>query len=277
MGDPSGALPLLEEVARSPRSGTSSLAAYAGLAVRLGEGRAALALIEERLAAAPEDPELNGLAGWVALAVGDTSRARTRLEAAWSAAGRERFAVPLGRARLLTGDPGGAAEAAELATRARGDAEAWELLGDARQAQGLAAAAESAYRKALELAPEGYAARVNLGVLRLAQGNPAGAEALFLAATGERPDAPEAWTDLGLARRARGDLEGARDAYERALSVAPGYPKALKALAILHEKYLAEPAAALPLYDRYLEARPADEEVARWRKAAERRAREGGS
>jgi hypothetical protein len=41
-------------------------------------------------------------------------------------------------------------------------------------------------------------------------------------------------------------------------------------LGILKEKYLGQPAAALPYYDRYLHLRPDDEDVSRWRKVAKR-------
>mgnify|MGYP005845313139 CR=1 FL=1 len=252
------------------------LAAYAVLAQRRGRGAEAYARVLDRLRDRPADAGLRGIAGWLALGQGMPAQAREHLEATWKTPEAPRFALYLGRARLLDGDLAGAEQAAQVAAARPGaSAPEWVLLGDVRRAQGLAAASGEAYRRALELDPEGYDARVGLAVLRLSQGDFAGAEELAAAAAALRPGAPEAWTNLGLARRALGQFAGAREAYEKALLASPRYPPALKNLGILHEKYLGRPAQAVPYYDRYLEARPADDEVAQWRRAALRLAGEG--
>ncbi len=250
--------------------------ALAQLAHRRGRGEEeALELALARAKESPEDPEARGLAGWLALAQGRAAEALPHLEATAGTPSAGRFAVYLGRARLLAGDLGGAAAAAEVAVGVpRPGSAAWVLVGDLRRLRGLAAGAEEAYRRALDLDGADYAARVNLGILRLSQGDGAGAAALFGAAAADRPEEPEAWNNLGLARRAQGDLAGAREAFEAALGALPEFPPALKNLGILNEKYLGKPGAALSYYDRYLAVRPDDADVARWRKAAERRARE---
>jgi len=276
-GDLTAALERWEALVREGRGDTDNglLLAYASLAERRGRAEEALGLVAARAEERPGDAELRGIAGWLALSLGRTDEARGNLEATWGSPVAARFAQYLARARLLDGDLTGASAAAEAAAgRAEAGAPEWVLLGDVRRTQGLAAAAEEAYRRALALDAGEYAARVNLAVLRLSQGDFSGAEQLAAAAAELRPDDPEAWTDLGLARRALGKFAAAGEAYERALAASPGYPPALKNMGILNEKYLGRPAASLPYYDRYLEARPEDPEVTQWRKAALRRAGE---
>lgn len=270
-GDLSGALDVWEQLVRDGNGTWEALSACARLGERLGRGDEVLTL----LAAKDEDPERRAAAGWLALALGRTEEARALLETTWGTATEGRTALPLGRVRWLQGDlPAAAAAALRAVEAAPEDPEAWILLGDVRRSQGLASEAETSYRRALEQAPEDYAALVNLGLLVLDQGEAEEASSLFRAAAKVRPGAPEAWNNLGLARRALGDYEGAREAYRGALEARPDYLPALKNLGILNEKYLGLPAAALPVYGRYLERRPGDEEVERWRKSAERMAQE---
>lgn len=280
-GDASGALEKWEELTRdAPPAGAledaPDLVAYALLAQRRGRGAEAYDRVLARVRDHPEDAGLRGTAGWLALSLGKPEEAREHLEATWKTSEAQRFAVYLGRARLLAGDLSGALAAAEVAAaRAGAAAPEWVLLGEVRRAQGLAAASGEAYRRALELEPDNYEARVGLAVLRLSQGDFAGAEEWATAAALLRPGEPEAWANLGLARRALGQFEGAREAYERALLASPRHPPALKNLGILNEKYLGRPAQAVPYYDRYLEVRPGDEDVVQWRRAALRLAGEG--
>lgn len=280
-GDLSEALEQWDELTRdAPADETGEdapeLVAYALLAQRRGRGAEAYQRVLERVRDHPADAGLRGTAGWLALAEGRPEEAREHLEATWKTPEAPRFALYLGRARLLDGDLSGAEQAAEVAAERTGaGAPEWVLLADVRRSQGLAAASGEAYRRALELAPDDYDARVGLAVLRLSQGDFAGAEERAAAAAALRPGEPEAWTNLGLARRALGQYASAREAYERALLASPRYPPALKNLGILYEKYLGRPADAVTYYDRYLEARPGDDEVAQWRRAALRLAGEG--
>lgn len=69
----------------------------------------------------------------------------------------------------------------------------------------------------------------------------------------------------GVALRRAGDFRAARAAYERALMLDPTLADAERNLAILHDLYLDDPAAALPHYERYETlTQGADEEVKAW-------------
>ncbi|RMG96525.1 MAG: tetratricopeptide repeat protein [Candidatus Dadabacteria bacterium] len=191
------------------------------------------------------------------------------------AAGRTEWRVALGRALLALGDLDAAAAEAERATAERpDDPEAWLLAGDVAREQGLGAEARAAYEAVLARDPGRYAARVNLASVLLSQGEAGAAEELLREAAEGAPDRPEAWTNLGLALRSQGRYAEAAEAYHKALEARPGYLPALKNLGICYEKYLGRLADAIQVYDRYLELAPDDEEVARWRKAAKRRAGE---
>lgn len=277
LGDARRALALLERLVAENPAGPA-VCRYAALAVREGKSGDAEAFLGSCAERDAGNPELRGVLGWIFLASDEPGKARPHLEATWGTRAAERYAVFLGRARLAAGDLDGALEAARLGTR-HGEtaAEAWTLVGEVQRVKGLAAPAEEAYARALELRPGDYAASVDLGVLRLGQGKPAEAEALFAAAAKGRPGEPEAWTNLGLARRAQGDYKGAREALEKALAADPTFAPALKNLGLVHEKYLGRPADALPYYDRYLAVRPGDAEVERWRKAAARLTGGGGA
>ena len=286
MGDLVGALPLWRSVVERGSYAPRVWAAYAELAVRRGEGEAALALFGEQLAAAEDPgqprpaPALSGVAGWTALAVDRPGAAVIHLQRTQGTAVAHAFAVSRGRALLLAGDLTGAAKVAEQALEADSDtntaAGAWVLLGDARRDQGLASGARDAYQAAVALEADHYSARVNLAVLSLNQGEIQAAVELLEGAAESRPGAPEAWHNLGLARRMLGQWQAAVDAYEQTLQVAPRFAPALKNLGILNEKYLERPGAAAAYYDRYLEQFPEDEEVLRWRKTAARRASNQG-
>jgi len=87
--------------------------------------------------------------------------------------------------------------------------------------------------------------------------------------TGAPPAAQPAdaagWTALGLAHRRHGRLNEARDAYLQALALEPAHADALFDLAVLHELYLGDGAAALPWYQRYLALQPGgDAAVQKW-------------
>ncbi|WP_025321638.1 tetratricopeptide repeat protein [Deferrisoma camini] len=243
--------------------------AYARLSARLGREAESWQGLADRGAVAA------GWAGWLALRAGRVDEASRLLETAVGAEEGDRWWVPLGRARLLRGDLAGAAEAAQAAVeRWPRDPEAWGLRGDVAREQGLGAEARSAYEEALRLDPGRYAARVNLAVVLLGQGEAAEAEAVLREAIEKEPERPEAWNDLGLALRSQGRYAEAAEAYRKALEVRPGYLPALKNLGICYEKYLGRLADAIQVYDRYLELSPDDRDVARWRKAAKRRAGE---
>lgn len=276
MGDAAGALPLWQAAVAAGPDQPRVWAAYAELAVARGRGAEALERFQERLGRLPSgenpDPTLAGIAGWTALAAGHGDRAASYLETTVGTGAEGAFAVALGRARLAVGDLTGA-EAVARRAAAGGEPAAAEgtlLLGDVLREQGRAAGAREAYEKVLEVVPDHYAARVNLGVLTLQQGDAEAALELFQTAAADAPGFPEAWHNLGLAQRSLAHWEESKKAYETALQVDPRYTPSLKNLGVLIEKYLGRPGEALTYYDRYVEAVPGDEEVRRWRKNAER-------
>ncbi|WP_461395536.1 tetratricopeptide repeat protein [Deferrisoma sp.] len=267
-GDRPGALAVWTEVLGRVPGDPEAAEAAARLAADLGRD----AEVGELLAGQGE--AASGWAGWLALRAGRPGRARDLLAAA-VAAGRTEWRVALGRALLALGDLDAAAAEAERATAERpDDPEAWLLAGDVAREQGLGAEARAAYEAVLARDPGRYAARVNLASVLLSQGEAGAAEELLREAAEGAPGRPEAWTNLGLALRSQGRYAEAAEAYHRALEARPGYLPALKNLGICYEKYLGRLADAIQVYDRYLGLAPGDEEVARWRKAAERRAGE---
>lgn len=154
----------------------------------------------------------------------------------------------------------------------------------ARHRAGDLAAAERAYRRLLEAAPDHRAGLNALGLLYVQAGRPHQAAPVLrrtlvldpgdadihlllgaaLRAAGERegaaeafgraaelrPDHPDAHNNLGVALRELGDLVGAEAAYRRALAARPDYPEALNNLGAL----LKERGALADAIDAYLRA-----------------------
>jgi tetratricopeptide (TPR) repeat protein len=114
------------------------------------------------------------------------------------------------------------------------DGDDWYGLGcdlepvDARQAR-------DAYRRALELDPEHFDARVNLGRLLHEAGEYAAAEANYRLALRLRPDDATAAFNLGVALEDMRRPDEALRAYERAISSDPAYADAHYNLAHLYE------------------------------------------
>ena len=136
-----------------------------------------------------------------------------------------------------------AAEPAEL------DAEAWFERGCETEA-GDAAQARDAYRRALELDPGYFDARVNLGRLLHEAGEVAAAEANYRLALGARPGDATASFNLGVALEDLRRPAEAVQAYEKALDADPDYADAHYNLAHLHE-LLGRPRNALRHLQQY--------------------------
>jgi tetratricopeptide (TPR) repeat protein len=111
-----------------------------------------------------------------------------------------------------------------------------------------------------ELTAQFIAARVALEA-----GRDAEAKALLEAALALEPGNAPGWSRLGVAERRLGRFEAARGAYDRAVVADPAYAGAERNLALLLDLYLADPAAALPHYERYGQlAGAGDREAAAW-------------
>jgi tetratricopeptide (TPR) repeat protein len=68
-----------------------------------------------------------------------------------------------------------------------------------------------------------------------------------------------------IALRQKGQFKAAREAWQQALASSPDYAPAVLNLGVLLDLYLAEPAAALAQYERYLALTPAgDPQVSKW-------------
>jgi len=130
---------------------------------------------------------------------------------------------------LLNADAGRPSQAAEFfesaATRDPSNASYWTNLGNARRAEDNLAAAEAAYRRALEADPKYADAANGLGVLLVQQHKSAEAIPWFQKALQQSPDFHEARLNLGIAYQESGDVEKARDAFREVLAKAPASMK----------------------------------------------------
>ena len=82
--------------------------------------------------------------------------------------------------------------------------------------------AVAAYRRAIELNPEGSAALAELARLMLARNHTRESAELAQRATAVDPSNSLAWVTLGAARQMRGDRQGARHAYQNCAKLGKG-------------------------------------------------------
>jgi tetratricopeptide (TPR) repeat protein len=97
---------------------------------------------------------------------------------------------------------------------------------------GRAAEAIEKYRATLDLAPDHYAARCNLGRLLDEQGDAAAAVDQIRKGLAVAPDHVNCLLELGRALSAMGDAGGSLSAYERAAALNPGSSPALRGIGI---------------------------------------------
>ena len=88
---------------------------------------------------------------------------------------------------------------------------------------GDAAAAEAAYRRAIEAKPDGAESHYNLGNLLKAQDRSQEAATAYQRAIALKPDYAEAWSNLGNLLQAHGRLQEAEAAYRRGIELKPGF------------------------------------------------------
>jgi len=213
------------------------------LAVLLGLGLLVAARLATR--AAPVDPRAALAAAEANLARGNYSAARNDARAALAAGAPAGTAHRiLARAYLLLGD--GAAASGELMRAGRTDpamiADARLLSGDPDGALEAAAGAPAASR--------GYADRIAARAAA-AQGRVADAQAMLVALLRANPRDAAAWTDLGRIRLTAGEVGGAAEAAAAAARLAPGEPAALTLQGeVVRTRYGL--AAAMPWFDRAL-------------------------
>ena len=99
--------------------------------------------------------------------------------------------------------------------------EAWIWLGYAESMQANWAAAEKAYREALQLEPAALIAATELAAVLLKQGKPQTSLDIAKTALSTRREHPQLWLALGWAERALGHNEPAKLAFEQAAQLDP--------------------------------------------------------
>ena len=125
------------------------------------------------------------------------------------------------RVALQSGAPSVALGICSRVVQADGyDAAALACEGDALTALGRPAEADTAYTRALTLAPKSVPVLLGLGRLRLAT-DPIRAEVLFLAALRQNPRDAVALNDLGIARDLQGRHAEAQQSYAAASAADP--------------------------------------------------------
>lgn len=170
--------------------------------------------------------------------------------------------------------PATAAGAVAVSTPAPTRSEAPPVPADALRAFEAAVAALKAGRTAeaqrgfealAKSHPELAGPHANLGLIHRRAGRSDEAVAALERAAQAGPELAEVHNALGIAYRGLGRFDAARGAYERAIALDPQHADAHLNLAILLDLYLGQPAAALPLYERYqqLAAGP-DALVGKW-------------
>jgi len=229
----------------------------------------AAGVLDQMLAAAPEDFQLLQLAGAAAFRRGDFAAAgayfhrathaspvdagtRNNLGQALRAEGKFAearaafwraldldtvFAEPAMNLGLLAAADGDWASAvgfyAQALTRRSNYGEAHFNWAIALERLGQAEGAVGHYRRALQFRPGYIMAINNLAALKDQEGSHGEAEALFRDGLAEATDIPELWSGLGSNQRAQGNLAGAREAYGRALALKPDFPECRWNLALV--------------------------------------------
>ncbi|HSM93891.1 MAG TPA: tetratricopeptide repeat protein [Anaeromyxobacteraceae bacterium] len=200
---------------------------------RTGDKAAAMEAYDRALRLAPSHRQARRRAVQLALSARDFGRARRDAERLVSDAPGDPDA------HLLAGtvaEKDGRREDARREYRAAVDAakgndpEAWLALGQLERASGDAAAARTAFRKALALRPDFGAAWLALGKLDEAVGKPVEAERAWRKALAIDPKLAAAWLALGQLHAGAGRLDEAIADLQRALAVKPAYPSAELAL-----------------------------------------------
>ena len=127
---------------------------------------------------------------------------------------------------------------------APGRANAWYRLGFAHHSLGEFSAAVICYRKTLELEPQHFFARLQLGKVLLLQGDYAGARDQLIEATRIQPGYSAAWRYLSEAQLSSGERQAALKSAREAVSQDSSDPRNHHQLGMVLEKAGDEPAAA---------------------------------
>ncbi|TAL18328.1 tetratricopeptide repeat protein [bacterium] len=276
LGDSADGLPLLAELIPKGEGGPEALDTYVRWNERLGKTGEAVAFLEKLASEFPQPPDdLLGSLGWCYYSLGDYPKAISTWEKIGDPAQSLKYALILSRLHYVNGDLTGAERWAKEAQNNTDPLLARRgklALAEVFLARGRASSSRTILEEIVAEAPEDYETLNALGLLDIRQEKQKEAKEAFLKASEANPARPEAFNNLGLVQRAGGEHKSAEENYRKALFVDGNFAPALKNLAVLYEKYMGRFQDAIPLYEKYLTLRPADEEVQKWLKAANRQA-----
>jgi predicted O-linked N-acetylglucosamine transferase (SPINDLY family) len=137
-------------------------------------------------------------------------------------------------------------------------APAWLVLGNSQRLLDQLSAAESAYRRAIEIEPASRDARYNLALVLLQRLSYSQAEAWARQLVTENPADAESWLVLGGALHAQARTEEAIEALQRSAALSPGVTPHSKLLVALHYSTKLDSAALLAAHRQWdaVHARP---------------------
>ncbi|PYQ69750.1 MAG: hypothetical protein DMG01_28665, partial [Acidobacteria bacterium] len=236
LGDrPAAAVPILARLAAENRDGPVFQTTYARALTGTGQIKAALAAYRDAARRWPTDATLLHDFAVTAREAGDLDEARRADEAAIAIAP----ASPIAHngAGLVAIDQHRPADAVREFERATAldptNASYWTNLGNAKREVRDFAAAEQAYRRALDLDARGSDAANGLGVLLVESHRPAEAVPWLERAVAASPDFVEARLNLGIALQQSGQIDDAASVYRDVLHAPARFARERQAAAAL--------------------------------------------
>ncbi|PYR04141.1 MAG: hypothetical protein DMG00_24545, partial [Acidobacteria bacterium] len=220
LGDrPAAAVPILARLAAENRDGPVFQTTYARALTETGQIKEALAAYRDAARRWPTDATLLHDLAVTAREAGDLDEARRAEEAAVAIAPSSPIAH--NGAGLVAIDQHRPADAVREFERATAldptNASYWTNLGNAKREVRDFAAAEQAYRRALDLDARGSDAANGLGVLLVESHRPAEAVPWLERAVAASPDFVEARLNLGIALQQSGQIDDAASVYRDVL------------------------------------------------------------
>jgi protein O-GlcNAc transferase len=239
---------------------THTVAMFRGGLLELQDGHpdAALALIAQAAAAAPDEPRHHFGLGQVFRALhryAEAAAAYRRVLRADPNSADAHFALGISLQSLGDHMPQAAAAYARTLALRPDDAGAMSNLATVLQDMGRIDEAVELLRAAVDLQPGVASYAVNLGIALCRQRNFAAAETTLRRVLEHNANDPEAAFNLGNALHGQGSSRAAADQYRHAVALRPGYADALNNLGNMH-KELGEFGLAETAYAAAIGARP---------------------
>ena len=236
LGDrPAAAVPILARLAAENRDGPVFQTTYARALTETGQIKEALAAYRDAARRWPTDATLLHDLAVTAREAGDLDEARRAEEAAVAIAPSSPIAH--NGAGLVAIDQHRPADAVREFERATAldptNASYWTNLGNAKREVRDFAAAEQAYRRALDLDARGSDAANGLGVLLVESHRPAEAVPWLERAVAASPDFVEARLNLGIALQQSGQIDDAASVYRDVLHAPARFARERQAAAAL--------------------------------------------